>query len=189
MDKVLTEQEIRLLRQLKSIGGGADVFDHGQARSYRAIREKRPDLIEITPPMGDYTGSERVPCLGVCLTAAGQRHLARGQHKKPLSIYLIHKDRGGGIGLTSRMVQDLALTPVQGLPRQSAEDLFARIIEATQAGESKIGFEFFPLDKSAEVYAEEFESYLRGGEKGSPLDVLRADYDVCIFHIHMTAGV
>jgi len=68
--KRLTTRQVALL---KSIDGGADVFDHGAAIDLRELARTHPDLLRIVDAQGSYGPRDRHPCFGALLTSAGRQ--------------------------------------------------------------------------------------------------------------------
>jgi hypothetical protein len=70
----LTSYEMQMLEQIKD---GADIMAGFLAKGLRHIHSRYPNLLMITPPMGDYAPSERLPYLGAILTAQGHKLLEK----------------------------------------------------------------------------------------------------------------
>lgn len=69
----LTDKQIETM---KSVRGGADIFDYQTAHECRELAEL--ELVHVCEPMGDYAVEEKRPYLGAILTAKGKEQLATG---------------------------------------------------------------------------------------------------------------
>lgn len=62
---------------LAAIVNGADVWSYQTAMTIRKIEREHPELVDVGPPAGRYSGVGPVPYLGAIATAAGRRAVGR----------------------------------------------------------------------------------------------------------------
>ncbi len=56
---------------MEEITEGAEVFGREEAILLREVQQAHPEWIAITEPMGEYTGTERMPYFGAILKKEG----------------------------------------------------------------------------------------------------------------------